>query len=222
MFYSMSLAMGIMITFGSYLSKDTDIERSVKNVEIFDTAIAILAAFMIIPAVFAFPAGDTPQFNQGAGLMFITLPKVFLKMPFGQVIGGAFFILVAFAAFNIVYFYSEVLISTLCDICKVKRIPAVLIVVASACILGIPASLGYGALDFVKILGFSILDFMDFIANSLLLPLAGLATCVVFGWFVGLGSISDEIELTSKFKRKRVFIIVVKYLAPVFLGVIMC
>lgn len=112
------------------------------------------------------------------------------------------------------------LISTLCDICKVKRIPAVLIVVASACILGIPASLGYGALDFVKILGFSILDFMDFIANSLLLPLAGLATCVVFGWFVGLGSISDEIELTSKFKRKRVFIIVVKYLAPVFLGVI--
>lgn len=220
MFYSMSLAMGIMITFGSYLSKDTDIERSVKNVEIFDTAIAILAAFMIIPAVFAFPAGDTPQLDQGAGLMFITLPKVFLKMPFGQVIGGAFFILVAFAALTSFISIAEVLISTLCDICKVKRIPAVLIVVASACILGIPASLGYGALDFVKILGFSILDFMDFIANSLLLPLAGLATCVVFGWFVGLGSISDEIELTSKFKRKRVFIIVVKYLAPVFLGVI--
>ena len=152
--------------------------------------------------------------------MFITLPKVFLKMPFGQVIGGAFFILVAFAALTSFISIAEVLISTLCDICKVKRIPAVLIVVASACILGIPASLGYGALDFVKILGFSILDFMDFIANSLLLPLAGLATCVVFGWFVGLGSISDEIELTSKFKRKRVFIIVVKYLAPVFLGVI--
>ncbi len=217
MFYSMSLAMGIMITFGSYLSKKDDIEKSVKNVEIFDTFIAIIATFMVVPAVFAF---DPEQLNQGAGLMFITLPKVFNQVPFGTFIGGAFFVLVAFAALTSYISIQEVLISSVCDLFKMKRVWSVIICVVASCLLGIPASLGFGVWDNIQILGNSILDFADLIANSLLLPVAALATCIIFGWSVGLKQIEDEIMLTSEFKRKKIFKVVIKYVGPVFLAII--
>lgn len=219
-FYSMSLAMGIMITYGSYLDKKQDIEKCVSHIEIFDTAIAILAAFMIIPAVFVFSGGDSAQLNQGAGLMFVTLPKVFESIHFGAVIGGVFFVLVAFAALTSFISINEVLISTMCDVMKVKRTPAVIILMVVVCLLVLPSSLGYGVLDFVQPLGMSVLDFMDFIANSLLLPLAGLSSCVIFGWLVGFDPLYDEIELNSRFKRKKVFVVVIKYIAPILLGAI--
>jgi len=217
MFYSMSLAMGIMITFGSYLSKGDDIEKSVRNVEIFDTAIAIIATFMIVPAVFAL---DRSQLNQGAGLMFITLPKVFNQIPFGAVVGGAFFVLVAFAALTSYISIQEVLISSVCDLFKMKRVYAVILCVVASCLLGIPASLGFGVWDGVTFFGYSILDFVDMIANSFLLPIAALVTCIIFGWLVGLKPIRDEIELSSAFRRKRIFNVIIKYVGPVFLAII--
>ncbi len=217
MFYSMSLAMGIMITFGSYLSKKDDIEKSVKNVEIFDTGVAILATFMVVPAVFAFDSG---QLNQGAGLMFITLPKVFNQIPFGTFVGGIFFLLVAFAALTSYISIQEVLIASVCDIFKMKRIWAVIVCITASCLLGIPSSLGFGVWDNIKILGNSILDFVDLIANSLLLPVAALATCVIFGWLVGLKPIEEEVTLTSEFKRKKIFTVIIKYVGPIFLTII--
>ena len=220
MFYSMSLAMGIMLTFGSYLDKKTNIEASVSNVEIFDTGIAILAAFMIIPAVFVFSSDTAAQLDQGAGLMFVTLPKVFDYIPLGRFVGAAFFVLVAFAALTSFISVDEVIIATLSDIFHLKRVPAVLLTLGVSCLLSVPASLGFGAWDFVKIMGFSILDFMDFISNSLLLPLSGLGMCIIFGWVVGLKPIVEEIELSSKFRRRKIFEVVVKYIAPILLGAI--
>lgn len=217
MFYSMSLAMGIMITYGSYLNKNDDIEKSVRNVEIFDTAIAIIATFMIVPAVFAF---DKSQLNQGAGLMFITLPKVFAQIPLGTFVGGAFFVLVAFAALTSYISILEVLISSVCDLFKLKRVCAVVLCVVASSLLGIPSSLGFGVWSDFAIFGYSILDFFDTIANSFLLPIAALVTCFIFGWIVGLKPIHDEIELSSSFRRKKIFNTIIKYIGPVFLAII--
>lgn len=217
MFYSMSLAMGIMVTYGSYLAKQDDIEKSVKNVEIFDTLVAIIATFMVVPAVFAF---DKSQLTSGAGLMFMTLPKVFNQIPLGTLVGAAFFILVAFAALTSYISIQEVLVASVCDNFKVKRKWSVLICVVASCLLGIPSSLGFGVWDSVKIFGNSILDFTDMVANSFLLPIAAVVTCVIFGWLVGLKPLEDEIELSSEFKRKRIFGVIIKYVGPVFLAII--
>lgn len=152
--------------------------------------------------------------------MFITLPKVFNQIPFGTFIGGVFFVLVAFAALTSYISIQEVLIASVCDLFKMKRVWAVILCVAASCILGIPASLGFGVWDSVRIFGNSILDFADLIANSLLLPVAALATCIIFGWLAGLKNIVDEITLSSEFKRKKIFIAIIKYVGPVFLAVI--
>lgn len=219
MFYSMSLAMGIMITFGSYLSKEDDIEKSVKQIEFFDATIAILATFMVVPAVFVFNP-DPNKMQQGASLMFETLPKVFDLIPLGTIVGAAFFLLVAFAALTSYISILEVMISSLCDVLKLNRTLSVIICVAVSCLLGIPATLGNGVWSNILIFGNSILDFMDLVANSLLLPLVALTTCIIFGWFVGLKPLEEEILLSSKFKRGKIFGLTIKYIAPVFLGLI--
>ena len=115
MFYSLSIAMGILITFGSYMKKDTSIEKSTENVEIFDTAIAIMAGLMIIPAVFAFSGGNAETLKSGPALMFITIPKVFANMGFGTAIGVVFFLLVLFAAVTSSIALTESAVSTFED-----------------------------------------------------------------------------------------------------------
>ena len=107
--------MGILITFGSYMKKDVAIEGSTKNVEIFDTAIAIMAGLMIIPAVFAFSGGDPDALQAGPALMFITLPKVFANMGFGTAVGILFFLLVLFAAVTSSIALTESAVSTFED-----------------------------------------------------------------------------------------------------------
>ena len=94
----MSLAMGIMITYGSYLRKQDHIEQSVRQIEVFDTLVAFLAGLMIVPAVFVYSGGDESALGKGPSLMFVTLPKVFAEMKIGSLIGAGFFILVLFAA----------------------------------------------------------------------------------------------------------------------------
>ena len=215
MFYSMSLAMGIMITYGSYLSKEEDLEKSVGHVEIFDTGVAILAGFMVIPAVFAFSGAET--LNQGPSLMFITLPQVFASMPFGRVIGAVFFLLVLFAALTSSISIMEALVSTLCDRFKLNRKIACLIICACAIVIGVAPSLGFGLWSNVKIIGLGILDFMDFITNSVLMPVVALLTCLFVGYVTGVKTVIDEVELSSKFRRKKMYVIVVKYVAPIFI-----
>lgn len=221
MFYSMSLAMGIMITYGSYLKKTDDLESSVKHIEIFDTGIAILAAMMIIPAVFAFSGGDPAALNKGAGLMFVTLPKVFNSMPFGAAAGAAFFVLVLFAALTSAISLMEAVVSTICDEWKIKRNTAVIIVTISAIIIGMPSSLGYGLWSEFKIFGLQILDQFDFLTNSVLMPIVALLTCIIVGYIVKPKVVIDEVKLSSKFKREKMFVIVTKYIAPVFLVLVL-
>lgn len=216
LFYSMSISMGIMVTFGSYLKKDVNIESSVKGIEIFDTGIAFLAGLMIVPAVFAFSGGDQAALGQGPGLMFVTLPKVFDSMPGGAFIGATFFILVFLAALTSSISLMETIVSIVKDKVGVSRKISCLIVIVLCLLLGIPSALGSNAWASVKILGFQFLDFFDFISNSVLMPVVALITCLFVGYVIKPKSVIDEIEMNSvRFRRKKLFVIVIKYFAPI-------
>ena len=217
LFYSMSLAMGIMITFGSYMKKDVNVSSSVHQIEIFDTGIAFLAGLMVVPAVFAFSgAGDI---NKGAGLMFMTLPKVFDNMPGGAVIGALFFVMVLFAALTSSISLMETVVSFVCDKTKLSRKMACVVVFAVCLVMGIPSALGNGVAgvwDSVKLLGFSFLDFFDFVSNSVLMPVVALLTCIVVGYIIKPKALIEEAELSSGgFSGKKLFTIVIRYIAPI-------
>ncbi len=215
LFYSMSLAMGIMITFGSYMRRDISIEKSVKQIEIFDTGVAFLAGLMIVPAVFAFSGGDEAALGQGPGLMFVTLPKIFDTMPGGSIIGAAFFIMVFFAALTSSISLMETVVSIFMDKLKLKRIPSTLIVLGISLVLGLLSSLGYSAWADVKIIGMQFLDFFDFLSNNLLMPIVALATSIFVGFVIKPKAIIDEVSLSGDFKAKRLFTVVIRYVAPV-------
>ncbi len=221
MFFSMSLAMGIMISYGSYVKDDVNIGEAVSHIEIFDTSIAVLAGFMIIPAVYVF-SGEEGLATGGPGLMFMTLPKVFDSMPMGSIIGGAFFILVFFAALTSSISITEAIASNLMDRFKISRVKAVLITVAISIVLGIPSSMGNGAWANIKILGMDFLTFFDYLSNYVLMPIVAFGTCVLIGWVVGTKTIEDEVTKNGEqFKRKAIFRVMIKYLAPVFMVVIL-
>jgi NSS family neurotransmitter:Na+ symporter len=221
LFYSMSLAMGIMITYGSYMKKEDNLERSVGQIELFDTGIAFLAGLMIIPAVVAFNGGDPSKINAGPGLMFGTLPKVFESMAFGDVVGVVFFLLVLFAALTSSISLMETVVSMVQDKLHWKRKPAVLGVTALVLLLGIPSCLGYGPWGAIELLGMQFLDFFDFISNSVLMPIVAFLTCIMIGHVVGTKVVSDEVELTGRFKRKKLFEVMIRWVAPILLIVIL-
>ena len=221
LFYSMSIAMGIMISYGSYVKKEVNLNKSVNQIEIFDTAIALLAGFMIVPAVYVF-SGEAGLKTGGAGLMFVTLPKVFEAMPLGQFIGAAFFVLVLFAALTSSISLMEAITSIFMDKFKMKRVPAVIAVAVISILLGIPSSLGHGIWANITILGMDFLTFFDFISNSVIMPIVALLTCILVGWFVGTKTVEDEVTLNGeKFPRLKVFRAMTKYIAPVCLVVIL-
>lgn len=221
LFYSMSLAMGIMITYGSYMKKDTDLRGSVRHIELFDTLIAFLAGLMIVPSVFVFSGGSEEALNKGPSLMFVTLPKVFESMKLGGVIGAAFFILVLFAALTSSISLLETNVSIVCDKLHWSRKKATIIVTIYILVLGAIVSLGFGPLDFVKLLGLGLLDFFDFISNSVLMPIVALLTCICIGYFVKPQVICDEVELNKPFKEKKFYIVMLKYAAPICLILIL-
>lgn len=221
LFYSMSLAMGIMITFGSYMKKDISIEKSTKQIEIFDTGVAFLAGLMIIPAVFSFSGGDESALGKGPGLMFVTLPKVFDAMPGGTVIGAAFFIMVLLAALTSSISLMETIVSIFMDKLKLDRKVSCLIVLGISVLLGVPSSLGYSAWSEFKILGMQVLDFFDFASNNIMMPLIALVTCIFVSFFIKPKTVIDEVELSGKFKWRGLFAVVIKYIAPVCILVIL-
>lgn len=221
LFYSMSLAMGIMITYGSYFSKEENISKSARQIEIFDTAIAFLAGLMIIPAVFEFSGGDKEALSTGPSLMFVTLPKVFASMPGGKYIGALFFFLVLFAALTSSVSILEAIVAGFIDTFKSKRSATTLAVAVYGLILGAVCSFGFGIWSNVKILGFDILDFLDFLSNSVFLPLVGMLTCVVVGFVIKPDSIIEEMELNGPFKMKTYYKVMVKWIAPVFIFAIL-
>jgi len=211
----MSLAMGIMITYGSYMKKDVNIESCVKNIEIFDTGIAFLAGMMIVPAVFAFSGGDQSALNKGPGLMFVTLPKVFDSMPGGSIIGIIFFLLVLLAALTSSISIMETIVSVLQDKFKMGRKTACFAVIGLCLALGLPSSLGNGLWADIKIIGMNFLDFFDFISNSVIMPVVALLTCFFVGYVIKPDAIAEEVEKSGTFKRKKLFYVMIKYIAPI-------
>ena len=215
LFYSMSLAMGIMITYGSYMKKENNLESSVRQIEIFDTAIAFLAGLTIIPAVFAFSGGDKAALGKGPSLMFVTLPKVFDSMPFGSVIGTVFFVLVLFAALTSAISLMETIVSIFSDKLGWSRHKATLIVFICAVAIGVLPCLGFGVLDFIHIGAMTILDIMDFVSNSILMPICALFTCILIGFVVKPKAVIDEATRNGeKFKSRNLFVVVIKWVSP--------
>ncbi len=222
LFYSMSLAMGIMITYGSYMKKENNLESSVRQIELFDTGIAFLAGLMIIPAVFAFSGGDRSALNAGPGLMFMTLPKVFAGMKFGGVIGIIFFVLVFFAALTSAISLMETIVSIFRDKFGWGRKGASIFVTVLSLALGIPSSLGFGPLGFISWMGMSVLDIMDFISNSVLMPIVAFFTCIFIGFIIKPKTVSDEVKVTDgTFKAEKMFNVIIKWVAPIFLVLIL-
>ena len=222
MFYSLSIAMGILITFGSYMKKDSSIEDSTRNVEVFDTAIAIMAGLMIIPAVFAFSGGDPDTLQAGPALMFITIPKVFANMGFGTIVGILFFLLVLFAAVTSSIALTESAVSTFEDEIGWSRRKSTAVIGIIMIALGTLSCLGYGPLAFVKIIGMQFLDFFDFLTNSVMMPIAAMMTSIFVSKVVGIDRIEEEIRQgEAAFRRKNIFVVMIKYLCPIFAMIIL-
>ena len=222
LFYSMSLAMGIMITYGSYMSKSTNLGSAVRQIEIFDTGIAFFAGLMIVPAVFAFSGGDPSALKAGPGLMFITLPKVFASIRFGGFLGTVFFVLVFFAAITSAISLMETIVSILMDFFHWSRRKTSILVFIYSLLMGVPSSLGFGIWDFVKPLGMSILDAWDFISNSILMPIVALLTCFFAGFVIKPKAIIEEACAEGAvFKGKHLFTVVIKWVAPIILVAIL-
>ena len=222
MFYSLSIAMGILVTFGSYMKRDVAIEDSTRNVEIFDTAIAIMAGLMIIPAVFAFSGGDAASLQAGPSLMFITIPKVFESMGLGRLVGIMFFLLVLCAAVTSSIALTESAVSTFQDELKWGRKKATVVVGAIMITLGSLSALGYGPLAGVKIIGMQFLDFFDFLTNSVMMPIAAFTTCLLVSKVIGVKKIEEEVlHGEGTFRRKKIFNFMIKYLCPIFAAIIL-
>ncbi|MBQ7965856.1 MAG: sodium-dependent transporter [Ruminococcus sp.] len=218
LFYSMSLAMGIMITYGSYMKKEVSISSSVTQIECFDTGIAFLAGLMVIPAVFSFSGGDESALGKGPGLMFITLPKVFNSIPgvMGSVIGALFFILVLFAALTSSISLMETVVSIFRDKFGWGRKFTCILVFIGSVLLGIPSSLGFGVWSHININGNTFLDMFDIFSNSILMPIVAFLTCIFIGFVIKPQTLVDEVEIDGKpFKRKKLFTVMIKYVAPV-------
>ena len=221
LFFSMSIAMGIMITYGSYTKKSVNLTKSVNQIEIFDTIVALLAGLMVVPAVYIF-SGESGLSSGGPGLMFMTLPKVFDKMPAGNVIALLFFILVFFAAITSAISVMEAIVSSIMDKFRLSRKVACLIVIGICLLMGIPASLGNGLWSSIQILGMDFLTFFDYISNSVLMPIVALCTCILVGWVIKPKTLTKEITRNGeKFGREKLFNVMIKYIAPVCLIMIL-
>jgi NSS family neurotransmitter:Na+ symporter len=226
LFYSISVAMGIMITYGSYVKKDTDINQSVNHIELFDTIVAFLAGMMIIPAVYTF-MGREGMSASGPALMFVALPKVFGEMGsiIGTIIGILFFLTVAFAALTSSVSIMEAIVSCAMDKFHWDRKKSVIVVSVLTGIIGLAVCLGYNVLYFEAILpntpagkNAQILDVLDYISNYVLMPVVSIATCVFIGWILKPKTIIDEVTHGGfKFGREKLYVVMVKFITPVLL-----
>jgi len=222
MFYSMSLAMGIMVTYGSYMKKNENLEGAVKQIEWFDTGVAILAGLMIVPAVFVFSGGNEAAFSTGPPLMFVTMPKVFDSMgSAGGIMGSLFFGLVLFAALTSAISLMETVVSIFQDRFHMGRKKACFTVLGITLLLAMPSLLGFGLWSGASIGDMTILDVFDFSSNSVLMPIVALLTCIFVGYIIKPSTIVDEVKLSSKFKREKMFRVFIKYIAPVMVTAIL-
>lgn len=222
LFYSVSVAMGIMITYGSYVKKETNLVKSVNHIEIFDTGVAFLAGMMIVPAVYTFMG--TEGMAAGPSLMFVSLPKVFDAMgAIGGVVGIVFFVTVAFAALTSSVSIMEAIVSSFMDKFHLERKKATLTVALITAVIGLVVCLGYNVLYFDLTLPNGtvgqVLDVLDYISNYILMPIVAIATCILIGWMVKPKTVIDEVTHGgAKFGREKLYVVMVKYITPVLLA----
>ena len=221
-FFSLSIAMGILITYGSYMDKKEDIEISALSIGLIDTVVAFLAGLLIVPTVFNYVqtecGGVMPA---GPSLIFGALPNIFVDMPGGQFIGVLFFLLVFLAALTSAISVAEAVVATIMDRAHKTRKEAVILFTIPVAIVGTVVCLGFGPLDFVMIGDKGILDMLDILSNSIMMPIVAFGTCVVIGHVVGCKLVVDEIESSGKFRLKPVYPILVKWVAPIAIAAIM-
>ena len=221
LFYSISVAMGIMITYGSYVKKETNLVKSVNQIEFFDTLVAFLAGMMIVPAVYTFMG--TEGMAAGPSLMFISLPKVFEAMgAMGTAVGVLFFVMVAFAALTSSVSILEAVVSCVVDKAHMDRRKATAAVAVMSLVLGVIVCLGYNVFYFdLKLPNGSVgqvLDLFDYVSNYILMPVVAFATCVLVGWVLSPKTIIDEVTVNGeRFGREKLYIAMVKIVAPVLL-----
>ena len=226
LFYSISVAMGIMITYGSYVKKQTDINKSVNQIELFDTIVAFMAGMMIIPAVYTF-MGREGMSASGPALMFVALPKVFGEMGtvIGTCVGILFFLTVAFAALTSSVSIMEAIVSCAMDKFGWSRKKSVFVTTALAAVMGTVVCLGYNALYFEAVLpntpagkNAQILDVLDYISNYVLMPVVSIATCIYIGWVLKPQTVIEEVKRNGEpFGREKLYVVMVKFVTPLML-----
>ncbi len=225
LFFSISVAMGIMVAYGSYVKKDTDLNRSVNQIEFFDTIVAFLAGMMIVPAVYTFMGKE--GMSAGPGLMFVSLPKVFNAMGFiGNIVGIVFFVTVLFAAITSSVSIMEAVVSSFMDKFGFDRKKATIIVSIEAFVVGLIVCFGYNLLYFEFTLPngsvAQVLDVLDYISNNCLMPIIALSTCILIGWVAKPKYVIDEITLNDhKFGREKLYILMIKFIAPAMLFILL-
>ena len=221
MFYSLSLAMGIMVTYGSYLDKKENLAQSVASIAGFDLIVSFLAGLMIVPAAFmALGLGDGGTMSAGPSLMFVTLPGVFEGMGgMARVIGIVFFILVFFAAATSAISLIEACTSIIQDGTHWSRGKSLGVCAAFVILAGCFINAGYNALIWIEPLGpgTQLLDFFDFLSNSVMMPIVALLTCIFVGWIIKPKEIIDDVRVSAKFGDglAGAWTVMIKYIAPV-------
>lgn len=225
MFFSMSLAMGIMITYGSYVDKQTSLTASAGRIAGFDMGVSLLAGLTIVPGAFvALGSASAVAENSGPSLMFIVLPSVFEQMGgMGAIIGLLFFVLVLFAALTSAISLAETMVSIIMDGAHWTRRKAIIAVTVFLFVMGTVVNLGYNGLSFLEPLGAgtSILDLFDFLSNSVMMPIAALMTCIFVGWVIKPRDLETEIKRSSKFAAEKAWVAIIKYIAPVLIVIIL-
>ncbi|GAA0787840.1 sodium-dependent transporter [Hathewaya limosa] len=217
-FYTLSIAMGILITFGSYIDKKENLVGLTASITVADTLVALMAGMVIFPAVFAY--GLEPA--AGPKLIFITIPAVFKSMPLGNLFEILFFILIAVAAITSTIALLEVVVAALTEQLKMNRKKVTFIVVLLIFFLSIPSVLSFGVWSNVKIFGKVFFDLFDFIASNVFLPLGGLLICIFIGWIWGIDEAEKEItsDGTYKLPLKSLYAFIIKFAAPICIVVI--
>ena len=224
LFFSLSVSMGIMITYGSYVKKEVNLNRAINHIELFDTGVAFLAGMMIIPAVYVF--SGTEGMSSGPSLMFISLPKVFDAMgSIGIFVGLLFFVMTTFAALTSSVSIMETLVANCMQIFHVSRKKVSLIICVLSAIASIVVCLGYNVFYFELTLPNGavgqLLDVMDYISNSFLMPLISLLTCIFVGWIIGPKWIHEEMEYGGyTFHRKKLYTVMIRFIAPTIMAVL--
>ena len=221
-FFSLSLGMGAMLTYGSYLSKRESLVTAACWVVALDTGMALLAGFIIFPSGFSIEGFDPSA--GGPGLIFAVLPRLFATLPGGQLVGAAFFILLTMAALTSTISLLEVPVAHFIDAHKWTRRKAVLLVTTGVFLLAVPSALGNGAvgvLGSLPVLGVDFLTMMGTVWNDFALPIGGLLTAVFVGWVWRVDQAIEEIELHGvRFPARRLWSVLIRYVCPVAISVI--